>query len=87
MKSIAKIFIYFSILPSIKLNKKIKEILINMDGKNTVVIYGAGFIGSDLLRKLAKMNHLITIDNFSKSSLWNIQNIIDINTIEFIQSS
>jgi UDP-glucose 4-epimerase len=58
-----------------------------MQGKNIVVTGGAGFIGSNIVKKLLKQNHVIIIDDLSTGHLKNIQDFITSKKIEFIQGS
>jgi len=48
-----------------------------MNGNHIVVTGGAGFIGSNLVRKLADKNHVIIVDDFSTGYLNNIQDLKD----------
>jgi len=52
-----------------------------------VVTGGAGFIGSNLARKLASENNTIVVDNLSTGHIENIQDLIDNNKVEFINGS
>jgi len=58
-----------------------------MNGKNIVVTGGAGFIGSNLVKKLADTNHITIIDDLSAGHIENIQNLITHKTIEFINGT
>ena len=58
-----------------------------MKGKRVVVTGGAGFIGSNLARELAKNNTVIVIDDLSTGHLKNIKDLIDNKKIEFIKGS
>ena len=52
-----------------------------------MVTGGAGFIGSNLARKLASENNTIVVDNLSTGHIENIQDLIDNNKVEFINGS
>ena len=52
-----------------------------------VVTGGAGFIGSNLTRALAKENEVIVIDDLSTGSLEHIQDLIDDQTVKFVKGS
>jgi len=58
-----------------------------MKGKNVVVTGGAGFIGSNLVRALAKENEVIVIDDLSTGNLENIKDLIDNQSIMFVEGS
>ena len=58
-----------------------------MEGKNIVVTGGAGFIGSNLVRSLTKGNKVIIIDDLSTGKLENIRDLIDNQSIIFIEES
>jgi len=48
-----------------------------MKGLHVVVTGGAGFIGSNLVRALAKENEVIVIDDLYTGRLENIQDLIE----------
>ena len=48
-----------------------------MKGLHVVVTGGMGFIGSNLVRSLAKENEVIVIDDLYTSHLENIQDLIE----------
>ena len=58
-----------------------------MNGKNVVVTGGAGFIGSNLVRALLGENEVIVIDDLSTGNLENIRDLIDNQSIMFIEGS
>ncbi len=58
-----------------------------MKDKCLVVTGGAGFIGSNLVRKLADNNNVIVIDDLSSGSLKNIEDLIKTKKINFIKGS
>lgn len=58
-----------------------------MDGKNVIITGKAGFIGSDLIKKVGEKNHVIVIDNLSTGDTKNIQNLIDSEKKEFIRGT
>ena len=56
-----------------------------MKDNRILVTGGAGFIGSNLVHRLVKMNNeVVVIDNLSTGSLENIQPLIDTHSIQFI---
>ena len=58
-----------------------------MKGKNVVVTGGAGFIGSNLVRTLAKENEVIVLDDLSTGVLENIQDILDDQKVNLVEGS
>jgi len=58
-----------------------------MMGKNVIVTGGAGFIGSNIARTLARENNVTVIDNLSTGFQENIKDLIDSKKISFIQNS
>jgi len=58
-----------------------------MQEKNVIVTGGAGFIGSNLVKKLHEKNHVIVIDDLSTGHLKNIQDLVTSKKIEFVQGS
>ncbi len=58
-----------------------------MKNKKVVVTGGAGFIGSNLAKKLAPDNKTIVVDDLSTGYLKNIQEEVDRNQIDFIKGS
>ncbi len=58
-----------------------------MKDKCIVVTGGAGFIGSNLVRKLADNNTVIVIDDLSSGSLKNIEDLVKTKKINFIKGS
>lgn len=58
-----------------------------MKNKKVVVTGGAGFIGSNLAKKLAIDNKTIVIDDLSTGYIENIQDDVDKNHIDFIKGS
>jgi len=58
-----------------------------MNGKNIVVTGGAGFIGSNLVRVLAKKNQVVVVDDLSTGHLENIKDLIDRHSIDFVKGS
>ena len=55
--------------------------------KKIVVTGGAGFIGSNLVRALARENEVIVIDNLFTGYIKNIKDLIDNRSIRFIKGS
>jgi len=58
-----------------------------MKNKKVVVTGGAGFIGSNLAKKLASDNKIIVVDDLSTGYLKNIQDDVDKNQIDFVKGS
>lgn len=58
-----------------------------MKDKNVVVTGGAGFIGSNLVRALAGENEVVVIDDLSTGNPGNIKDLIDNQSITFIEGS
>jgi UDP-glucose 4-epimerase len=58
-----------------------------MNGKNIIVTGGAGFIGSNLVKKLADTNHVTIIDDLSTGHITNIQRLITTKKIGFINGT
>ncbi|MFW6120640.1 MAG: SDR family oxidoreductase [Petrotogales bacterium] len=58
-----------------------------MKSKNVVVTGGAGFIGSNLVRTLAKENDVVVVDDLSTGNLKNIKDLIDDQNITFVEGS
>ncbi len=58
-----------------------------MKNKKVVVTGGAGFIGSNLAKKLAPDNKTIVVDDLSTGYIKNIQDDIDKNQITFVKGS
>lgn len=61
--------------------------LIHMDGKKIVITGGAGFIGSNLVKRLLEKNQVIVIDDLSTGNMDNIQDVITSKKITFIKGS
>jgi UDP-glucose 4-epimerase len=59
----------------------------NIAGKKIAVTGGAGFIGSNLVRKIVENNQVIIVDNLSTGKLDNIKNLVDEKKINFIEGS
>lgn len=55
-----------------------------IDRKNVLITGGAGFIGSHLCDALVKNANVICVDNFSTSSVANIEHLLQIPNFEFI---
>jgi UDP-glucose 4-epimerase len=58
-----------------------------MKGKSVIVTGGAGFIGSNLARVLARENEVIVIDDLSTGNIENINDLINNQSIKFIEGS
>jgi len=58
-----------------------------MKNKTIVITGGAGFIGSNLVKKLVKKNHVIVIDDLSTGHIDNIKDLIDSNKIDFVEGN
>ena len=58
-----------------------------MKDKNVVITGGAGFIGSNLTRTLAADNNVTVIDDLSTGNLENIKDLIDNQSILFVEGS
>lgn len=56
-----------------------------MQNKKILVTGGAGFIGSNLVKRLSNDNDIIVLDDLSSGHLKNIQNLIDEKKINFIK--
>ncbi len=56
---------------------------------NVVVTGGAGFIGSNLVRALSRLNnsYITIIDDLSTGNFWNIQDLVNTEKIKFIKGS
>ena len=59
----------------------------NMDGKKIVITGGAGFIGSNLVKRVMQTNQVTVIDDLSTGNLDNIQEYIDKKTIRFFKGT
>jgi UDP-glucose 4-epimerase len=58
-----------------------------MKGKNVVITGGAGFIGSNIARALAADNDVTVIDDLSTGNLENIKDLVDNQSITFVEGS
>ena len=58
-----------------------------MKDKNVVITGGAGFIGSNLTRTLAADNNVTVIDDLSTGNLENIKDLVDNQSILFVEGS
>ena len=58
-----------------------------MKDKNVVITGGAGFIGSNLARTLAADNNVTVIDDLSTGNLENIKDLVDNQSILFVEGS
>ena len=58
-----------------------------MKEKHVVVTGGAGFIGSNLVKKLSEDNYVTVIDNLSTGNLQNINDLIKNKTIKFVKGN
>jgi len=61
--------------------------LIAMNSKSIVVTGGAGFIGSNLVKKLMETNQVTVIDDLSTGNLNNIRDFIDTKKIHFVKGN
>jgi UDP-glucose 4-epimerase len=76
----------FSLYPSFSYEQVI-TMLVGMQDKKIVVTGGAGFIGSNLVKNLVENNHIIIIDDLSTGHLQNIEDLVSLKKIEFINGS
>jgi len=58
-----------------------------MKDKNVVITGGAGFIGSNIARTLAADNDVTVIDDLSTGNLENIKDLVDNQSITFVEGS
>ena len=58
-----------------------------MKDKNVVITGGAGFIGSNIARALAADNDVTVIDDLSTGNLENIKDLVDNQSITFVEGS
>jgi len=58
-----------------------------MNKRRIVVTGGAGFIGSNITRTLSSDNEIIVIDNLSTGHIENIQDLMDQNSITFVNDT
>jgi UDP-glucose 4-epimerase len=58
-----------------------------MEGKRIIITGGAGFIGSNLAKRLVEKNHIVVVDDLSTGNINNIKKIIDSGEIEFVHGS
>ncbi len=57
------------------------------DGKRVVVTGGAGFIGSNLAKRLARDNQVIILDDLSTGRMKNIEELIGAKKVRFVRGS
>ena len=56
-----------------------------MNGKHIIVTGGAGFIGTNLVRKLCEDNHVTVVDNLHTGSVENIRDLVDAGKVKFVE--
>ncbi|MDE1870572.1 MAG: NAD-dependent epimerase/dehydratase family protein, partial [Candidatus Micrarchaeota archaeon] len=61
--------------------------MVEIEGKQIIVTGGAGFIGSNLVERLAKANKVVVIDNLHTGSAVNLAKAIESGNVTVIEDN